>query len=44
MFRHPIFLIYYDSKRRLYIDVDGLKVMGFRVIIYYFKNESFNLS
>ena len=38
MFKEPIFLIYYDLKRRLYTDIDVSK-KGFGAIIYYVKKD-----
>ena len=40
MFQELIFLVYYNLKRRLYIDIDTSK-KGFRVIIYYIKEDKF---
>ena len=39
LFSSPIFLVYYDPKRILYINLDTSKRIGFTAIIYYIKGD-----
>ena len=39
-FRSPTFLMHYDRKRRLYVDIDASKVWGFAAMVYHAKGET----
>lgn len=38
-FRSPTFLVHYDRKRKLHIDIDASKVWGFAAMVYHVRGE-----
>ena len=39
-FKSPTFLMHFDRKRKLYVDIDASKVWGFAAMIYHAKNDT----
>ena len=39
-FKAPTFLMHFDRKRKLYVDIDASKVWGFAAMVYHVRNEA----